>query len=195
MPLKGFKHSEATRAKMSASKLGERNHRRGVQHTPETRQKMSQARAGKALGNRHASRYEDLPGMPEAIARDKAYKKAYYAKNKERILARAKAYRGTPGYRDRMDPIKRRSRLRSRYGIDHDDYLALLFKQDGKCAICGSTETTCTKSKYFDVDHNHTTGQVRGLLCRDCNVTAGVVEKKWDKIQLIRQYLAEWDGK
>ena len=102
-----------------------------------------------------------------------------------------KMMRERPGYDEYIEPIKRRSLL-ARYGITHDDYLAMLVKQEGKCAICGTDDLSKYKVKYFDVDHNHTTGQVRGLLCRDCNVTTGVVENKWDKIQLIRQYLAEW---
>jgi Recombination endonuclease VII len=75
----------------------------------------------------------------------------------------------------------------------------MLAKQGGGCAICKSVFSNNGKGNaWFDVDHDHTTGRVRGLLCRDCNVTVGVVEKKSAKISLIHEYLAlhlEFDPK
>ena len=122
-----------------------------------------------------------------------AYHYDHYRKNKERYLEQARARRARPGHEEYMAPFRRKCLL-ARYGITPEDYDATLAKQGGKCAICGTDNLSKYKVKYFDVDHNHTTGQVRGLLCRDCNVTTGVVENKWDKIQLIRQYIAEWNA-
>ncbi len=51
------------------------------------------------------------------------------------------------------------------YGITGDDYARLLELQGGKCAVCRARP----KSKRLVVDHNHTTGAVRGLLCARCN--------------------------
>lgn len=49
--------------------------------------------------------------------------------------------------------------------------------QDGLCAICGRPETTrsCASGepRRLSVDHDHVTGQVRGLLCHGCNVAIG----------------------
>jgi hypothetical protein len=56
-------------------------------------------------------------------------------------------------------------RLRSVYGITLNNYKMLLAEQDGKCAICLITP----KKRRLAVDHNHATGQVRGLLCTICN--------------------------
>ena len=79
------------------------------------------------------------------------------------------------------------------------DYFVLLVKQNYSCAICGSkTPNNGCGNEYFDIDHCHITGLVRGLLCRDCNVTVGVVEKKKEKLILIQQYIlhhAEFDPK
>ena len=130
---------------------------------------------------------------PEQVERKRATRRQHYIRNREKYLEQARQRRGQPGYEQYMGPFRRKS-LMARYGITHDDYLAMLAKQGGKCAICGTNNLSKYKVKYFDVDHNHTTGQVRGLLCRDCNVTTGVVENKWDKIQLIRQYIAEWNA-
>ncbi len=54
----------------------------------------------------------------------------------------------------------------NRYGLDRADYALLEAMQDGKCGSCGSTETLV-------VDHNHNTGQVRGILCQNCNLALG----------------------
>ena len=49
-----------------------------------------------------------------------------------------------------------------------EDYDALYEKQSGECAICG-TDTPGGPGERFRVDHNHDTGEVRGLLCNSCN--------------------------
>jgi hypothetical protein len=77
------------------------------------------------------------------------------------------------------DPLKRaewvakeRARhLKRKYGISVEDYDQLLASQDGKCAICDATE--CQSGSALAVDHCHSTGKVRGILCRDCNTTLG----------------------
>lgn len=77
-----------------------------------------------------------------------------------------------PNY-DKEDYHKNRERNREsawkrRYGITRADYNCLLRTQDSKCAICRSA-TVGRNHEYFHVDHDHTTGKVRGLLCDLCN--------------------------
>ena len=55
-------------------------------------------------------------------------------------------------------------RIEEQYGITADEYQAILATQGGVCAICGGR-----RSYRLNVDHCHTTGVVRGLLCRLCN--------------------------
>ena len=50
-------------------------------------------------------------------------------------------------------------------GVTDDEYARLLEAQGGGCAICGNTP----KTRRLDVDHDHKTGKVRGLLCHRCN--------------------------
>lgn len=71
-------------------------------------------------------------------------------------------------YPDRV----RNTDLQQRYGITLEDYHSLLARQLGKCAICGTAET------QLKVDHNHRTGQVRGLLCHLCNAMIGCAREE-----------------
>lgn len=55
------------------------------------------------------------------------------------------------------------SRLKAVYGITEEEYQALLAFQDGRCYVCARKAL----SKRLAVDHDHITGEVRGLLCAD----------------------------
>ncbi len=59
------------------------------------------------------------------------------------------------------------ARYKSLYGITIEEYNILLEFQEGKCAICGRPP----KNRRLAVDHDHKTGEVRGLLCMRCNQT------------------------
>lgn len=68
----------------------------------------------------------------------------------------------TVGKRKRAESVRRHL-----YGLEPADYDALIIAHSGLCAICG---------KQLDppyVDHDHTTGAIRGLLCRGCNGALG----------------------
>lgn len=70
----------------------------------------------------------------------------------------------------RFDPVKKRAYwLKRCYNITIEAYAALLKEQDGGCAICGQEPG----QRALHVDHDHATGQVRGLLCYNCNVGLG----------------------
>ncbi len=63
--------------------------------------------------------------------------------------------------------------MRRVYGINSDEYEKMLAAQDGKCAICGTTDPR-GPTGYFVIDHNHRTGRIRGLLCNKCNTGLGM---------------------
>ncbi len=58
-------------------------------------------------------------------------------------------------------------RIKAKYGLDRAGYDQLLTNQSGLCAICRRPTLA------FDVDHDHKTGAVRGLLCHTCNIGLG----------------------
>lgn len=59
--------------------------------------------------------------------------------------------------------------LKPRYGITIDEYDALLLSQGEVCAICQKLPQTSRILKLA-VDHDHATGEIRGLLCQRCNM-------------------------
>lgn len=63
--------------------------------------------------------------------------------------------------------------LRRNYGITREQYNWMLEVQGGVCAICRQPETTSNPARHtvkrLAVDHDHRTGQIRGLLCSNCN--------------------------
>lgn len=65
--------------------------------------------------------------------------------------------------------MRRMSAVQTKYGLSENEHLALIKEQNNLCAICGGKDA----GKVLCVDHNHTTGAVRGLLCGNCNVGLG----------------------
>lgn len=64
----------------------------------------------------------------------------------------------------------RNARLKKAYGISEQDYERMLEAQGGFCAICRCLDPL---GRRLAVDHDHTNGRVRGLLCRSCNTALG----------------------
>lgn len=64
-----------------------------------------------------------------------------------------------------------------KYGITQEDYDRMLAKQNGVCAICGGVG----KRANLDIDHDHDTGYVRGLLCNKCNMGLGFLQDNLDE--------------
>ena len=78
--------------------------------------------------------------------------------------------------------------LKTQYGLTLDDYNNKVIEQDHKCAICFKDETKVFKGLLF-VDHCHTTGKIRGLLCSNCNTALGKFEDSQNTLMNAVQYL------
>jgi hypothetical protein len=74
--------------------------------------------------------------------------------------------------------------LRHLYKITEDDYTAFLQRQDYRCAICETEPTT-----RLQIDHDHQTGRVRGLLCQTCNRGLGLFHDNIAKLKNAIKYL------
>ncbi len=111
---------------------------------------------------------------------------------KERIKATNKRCRDNNKMRDPSGfSAKHRNRtLRGRYGIDQSTYNALLERQGGVCAICGITPKPPGRIRHaLCVDHCHSTGAVRGLLCHGCNKDVSVVDRGNEYVEKLRAYI------
>ena len=71
------------------------------------------------------------------------------------------------------------------YGISLEQYEVMLSAQGGACAICARPPI----GKRLHVDHNHSTGMVRALLCRRCNSLVGFIEKHGELITSATRYV------
>jgi hypothetical protein len=86
----------------------------------------------------------------------------------------------------------RNNAFKRTYGITFDDYDNMCVLQDYKCAICGISEDELTRK--LAVDHNHVTGEVRGLLCLLCNSALGKFKDDKELLKNAIKYLKQYDG-
>lgn len=87
------------------------------------------------------------------------------------------------------DPKKNRdTKLRKAYGITLDEYNTMLEAQGGVCAICKGTEGM-SRDVQMAVDHCHTTGKVRGILCSHCNRGLGFFKDNIESLKAAIKYL------
>lgn len=140
---------------------------------------------------------------PECKACNLAEKARRSAANPQPARDRARRWREDPANlertkakhaRDREDGRKqisdRRSYLKRKYGITLEEYDEKLAEQGGVCAVC-SREPRPDISLH--VDHDHETGQIRGLLCFRCNVAIGLISEDHDNLTSIQTYLLRHD--
>jgi hypothetical protein len=98
-------------------------------------------------------------------------------------------------YQKRMvtDPgYNRRWKLHNRYGLSLEAYNDMLTQQEGVCAACGLPETERCRGggvSPLSVDHDHETGQVRGLLCHACNVSLGRLKEDVQRFAALDRYI------
>ena len=116
----------------------------------------------------------------------KDYMKDYYQRNKSYFQLRNKKYRlANP-------EMGRKHRLQRNFGLTVDEYNAMFEKQNGCCAICGKHQDTF--KKRLAVDHNHSTGQIRGLCCSDCNLGLGKFKDSKELLLNALTYLKSFES-
>jgi Autographiviridae endonuclease VII len=114
------------------------------------------------------------------------YQRKHYAENKETISSRR---REDEEKRPNVWKLRRRnSALKRKYGITDAVYNEMYAAQDGKCAICGSGPGD---GRPFHVDHEHSTGKIRKLLCRKCNHWIASLERDEKWLEAATMYLYE----
>ena len=109
-------------------------------------------------------------------------KKCQRAKNDEwKKLNKEKVYeaqkRWASAHKEKIKYYRVKSALKQRYGVTVKWYEDKLKEQKGVCAICSCSSSDLRgKDDMFCVDHCHTTGQPRALLCHKCNTGIGMLK-------------------
>lgn len=94
-------------------------------------------------------------------------------------------------YRAKLTEDERRSiDLRHFFGIDAKRWNEMFTEQNGKCAVCEIHQSEM--GRRFHVDHNHTTGEVRGLLCSNCNTGIGKLQESERIFSRAMNYLRKY---
>lgn len=91
----------------------------------------------------------------------------WHKNNKERNLINVK--RWTANNKEKHNRSMKKCKLKKFYNMTLEQYDNLVIFQSNKCAICDQKE-----KNDLSVDHNHITGEIRGLLCQMCNKALGL---------------------
>lgn len=119
---------------------------------------------------------KDLIDFPKTFPYCRPCKNEYIRVWKKQNPVKAKAY-------------DRRNNLKRNYGLSVEDWEWLFLSQGKRCAICNTNRSKNSRNPWH-TDHNHETKQIRGILCFDCNMVLGYVEKGWMvKVPAIDHYL------
>lgn len=118
--------------------------------------------------------------------RHKKYWPAYYLANRERVLDRGAKLRTRE--HNRLRTLMRRS-------LSRQSFDALVSAQDAKCAIClricrEADEPRGHKQDIWHIDHDHSSGATRGLLCLQCNALLGFAKDDPARLAAAIRYLA-----
>jgi len=113
--------------------------------------------------------------------------KKYRIKHKQKILDYSHKY-----YNDNKELIYNydyyfKKNLAFNYGMTVEDYYEMFAKQKGCCAICGRHQSEFKRA--LSVDHNHETGEIRGLLCDNCNLMLGKAKESIEILKSVIKYL------
>ncbi len=122
----------------------------------------------------------------EDFIKDRRRKQGYASTCKPCDLIRNRKYRKE--YPEKRRATNRTQLLKSRYNMSDEDYDTLHTSQGGVCKICSKPESS---GGYLVVDHCHTTGKVRGLLCHNCNKGLGMFKDQASLLNSAINYLNE----
>lgn len=96
------------------------------------------------------------------------------------------------GHTSACKDCSRDQRLVKTYGITLAEFHKLLEEQNNACAICGMH--LANKGMNTHIDHDHETNEVRGLLCRSCNILLGHALDDIDRLKSAIAYLEKYNA-
>lgn len=140
---------------------------------------------------------------------DLSHTQRYYRRNRERILARGRSaeskekrallreknrplwYARERARWAKMSESEKIEKQSRRYGLTYTDLLALFKSQNFQCKVCSKPVKLerNTKQDRGVIDHCHTSGKVRGILCNHCNQALGLMKENMTSIKQMYNYL------
>lgn len=118
--------------------------------------------------------------------RANAWERADRAKNPEKYRAREKEYKSRNWAKLSVNESLRK------LGLKNEDFLKLKEEHNGLCKICNNPETSLSRNgnvRRLAIDHCHSSGKIRGLLCHDCNTMLGKAKDNITILQSAIEYL------
>lgn len=121
-----------------------------------------------------------LANIDRLRERNRLTKRALWAQKSDELKEKRKEYIAKNPHKAKE--WGRRGHYKHKYGVSVDWVDEQIKAQDSKCIICN-------KQRELVLDHNHETGEVRGLICNPCNMIIGVVEKYPEYLKKLDSYL------
>lgn len=147
--------------------------------TPRKNETPEQRKARLIRQREANARYQAKPeGRERRKAAAQKYRRSLEGREKAKTKARAWRARNPERVRAKRAELReqgyfRADHRRRTFNLTPEDYDALLRRQNFRCAVCPSVDSGRKGTPELVVDHDHTTGAVRGLLCHRCNLGIG----------------------
>ena len=167
--------------------------KKGSKASDELRQKLSEAHKGKPNGRAGKT------FVPADVQRAKRIisRKAWTEKNREKLSTQSRNWKAehreqvNAHARERYHKKNKNEQLirhrKRKYGMDESEYRAIVEQQEGRCLICGDKPNIS-----LSIDHNHVTGQIRGLICNPCNIALSKAKESPEILRSMAQYLEKF---
>lgn len=177
----------------------------GMQSVPNTCSVITPKRWKQGMTTKYCHKCRTLKTVGEFFKRTPP-RKGFQSSCKKCRTNRQLALRQDPEWRRRANEISldyrrrnkekvkvwdKKSQLRMKYGMTLNELNERLHRQNHRCMICREAFQP-KKSKSACVDHNHTTKQVRDILCSRCNSIIGYAEENPEILQSAIDYLQKW---
>jgi|ERR1017187_7892677 hypothetical protein len=101
------------------------------------------------------------------------YNQIYMDRDREAWNRRGREYYHATKHDPNKKVRRRKYEYEKKFNLTIEQYDEMLRQQDYKCAICRRDTPNKKQNTHWAVDHDHTTGKVRGLLCQNCNQGLG----------------------
>ena len=142
---------------------------------------------GPVFGRARPTNLKEMTPEERIAHRNKLQRTRYHNGGQTRQLKASEKWRTKNP--EKQAAIHRRVNLNRYYSITPEDYDAMVLAQEDRCAICKTSKKGSKRIKFWPIDHDKITGQVRGLLCSQCNHGIGHFYHDIKLLEAAIQYL------